>query len=83
MSTFEYTPSGVCCRQIELDIDGDIIKSVKFYGGCDGNLQGISRLIAGQSCDNVINMLSGVDCRGKGTSCPDQLAKALLSLKEK
>ncbi|MFI3317012.1 MAG: TIGR03905 family TSCPD domain-containing protein [Rikenellaceae bacterium] len=83
MSTFEYTPSGVCSRQIEIEMEGDTIKSVKFYGGCDGNLQGISRLVAGQKCEAVASMLQGIDCRGKGTSCPDQLAKALLSINEK
>ncbi|MFI3280621.1 MAG: TIGR03905 family TSCPD domain-containing protein [Rikenellaceae bacterium] len=82
MSTIEYTPCGVCCRQIEIEVDGDTLQSVTFYGGCDGNLQGISRLVAGQKIETVAKMLQGVDCRGKGTSCPDQLSKALLSIQK-
>ncbi len=81
-STHLYTPCGVCCRQMELEIEGDTLVGVAFYGGCEGNLTGISRLVAGQKIDNVIELLQGVDCHGKGTSCPDQLSKALLSLKE-
>ncbi len=67
---------------MELEVEGDILKSVKFYGGCEGNLTGISRLVAGQKIDTIIEQLSGVDCRGKGTSCPDQLTRALRSLKK-
>ncbi len=83
MSTILYTPSGVCCRQMELEVEGDTLKSVKFYGGCEGNLTGIGRLVAGQKIESIVNMLSGVDCHGKGTSCPDQLACALRSLSDK
>ncbi len=82
MSTISYTPCGVCCRQMDIEIDGDKVKSVTFYGGCDGNLQGISRLVAGQDIESVAKMLQGIDCRGKGTSCPDQLSKALQSIKK-
>ncbi len=82
MSLIQYTPCGVCCRQMEIEVEGDTLKSVKFYGGCEGNLTGVSRLVAGQKIDAVAAMLRGVDCRGKGTSCPDQLAQALLSIKE-
>lgn len=82
MSTIIYTPSGVCCRQMEIEIEGDVIKSVNFYGGCEGNLTGVSRLVAGQRVDDVARMLCGVDCRGKGTSCPDQLSRALASYKK-
>ncbi len=82
MSTFTYTPTGVCCREMEIEIEGDTLQSVRFYGGCEGNLTGISRLVAGQKIDSVIDQLCGVDCRGKGTSCPDQLTKALLAFKE-
>ncbi len=81
MATIIYNPEGVCCRQMEIEVEGDILKSVKFYGGCDGNLQGISRLVEGQSVERVISLLRGVDCRGKGTSCPDQLSRALSSIK--
>ncbi len=82
MSTIQYTPTGVCCRQIEIEVDDQIIKSVKFYGGCEGNLSGISRLVEGQRVEAIANMLCGVDCHGKGTSCPDQLARALRSLED-
>lgn len=81
MKKTNYTPSGVCCRSIEIETDNEIIKSVKFYGGCNGNLSGISKLVEGQNINNVINTLKGIDCNGKGTSCPDQLSKALEQIK--
>ncbi len=77
-----YTPSGVCCRQMILDLDGETLCGVDFIGGCEGNLTGISRLVAGKNIDSIIETLSGVDCHGKGTSCPDQLARALRAYKE-
>ncbi len=77
MNKFTYTPSGVCCRLMEVETENDTIVSVKFYGGCEGNLSGIAKLVAGQSIESVITLLKGVDCHGKGTSCPDQLARAL------
>ncbi len=83
MSKFIYTPSGVCCRQMEISIEGDTLTSVCFYGGCEGNLTGISRLVKGQNIDQIIESLEGVDCRGKGTSCPDQLTKALRAYRAK
>lgn len=82
MSTIIYNPCGVCCRQMELEVEGDTLKSVVFHGGCNGNLQGVSRLVAGQNIETLAAMLQGIDCKGKGTSCPDQLSKALLSIKE-
>ena len=72
-----YQTRGTCSRLIDIDLDGDMIKSVQFVGGCDGNTQGISRLVAGNDIRTVIDLLEGIDCGGKGTSCPDQLAKAL------
>ncbi|MFI3267683.1 MAG: TIGR03905 family TSCPD domain-containing protein [Rikenellaceae bacterium] len=77
MEKISYTPKGVCCRLIEIETDNGIINNVKFYGGCNGNLSGISRLVEGKSVDSIIATLKGVDCNGKGTSCPDQLACAL------
>lgn len=77
MKTITYVPKGVCSRRIEIDLDGDIIKKVKFTGGCSGNTQGISMLTEGMNANEVIKRLEGVDCGGRGTSCPDQLAKAL------
>lgn len=77
-----FTPCGVCSRQIEVAVEDGIVKSVRFTGGCHGNTQGISALVAGMPAATVIDRLKGIDCKGKGTSCPDQLAKALeLALK--
>ncbi|MFI3279228.1 MAG: TIGR03905 family TSCPD domain-containing protein [Rikenellaceae bacterium] len=81
MSKIIYTPCGVCCREMELEVEGDTLKSVIFHGGCDGNLQGVARLVAGQKIETLAEMLAGIDCRGKGTSCPDQLSQALRSIK--
>lgn len=80
--TYTYTPQGVCSRQITIDInDDEIINSISFLGGCHGNLQGIAALAKGRSIDDVIATLRGIDCRGRGTSCPDQLAAALEQIK--
>ena len=76
-----FKTSGVCSRQIDFEIENNIIKSVKFYGGCPGNTFGVSKLVVGRSVDEVISLLSGTPCRN-GTSCPDQLAKALMKYKE-
>lgn len=75
--TYTYKPKGVCSRLIEIETDGDIIKSVKFTGGCGGNTQGVSKLAAGMKITEAIERLSGIDCNGRGTSCPDQLSIAL------
>lgn len=76
----EYTvrPRGVCSMQIKFEIDEDrIVKNVKFLGGCNGNSKGISALAEGMNADELIARLRGIDCNGKGTSCPDQLARAV------
>lgn len=73
----EYTPKGVCSQKIIAEVEDGVIKSVKFMGGCNGNTQGISRLVVGMKPEDVIARLEKVDCRGRGTSCPDQLAQAL------
>ena len=75
--TVEYTPKGVCSRKIEIDIENGIINKVRFVGGCNGNTQGISKLVEGMKAEDVISRLEGVNCNSRGTSCPDQLAKAL------
>lgn len=72
-----YTTKGVCSRSIKLELDGDIIKSVEFNGGCNGNSKGISSLVRGMSVDDAISRMEGITCGGKSTSCPDQLAQAL------
>ncbi len=79
---FIYKTHGTCSRRILIDVDGDIIRSVKYEGGCAGNLTGISSLVAGMKVDDVIAKFSGIPCGFKSTSCPDQLAKALLAYKE-
>ena len=71
-----YKTLGTCSRQILFEVENDVVKNVKFIGGCSGNLQGISKLVENNSVDNVIALLKGIKCRN-GTSCPDQLAKAL------
>lgn len=76
-----YIPKGVCSRQINIEVEGDIIKTVQFVGGCNGNTQGISSLVRGMNIDEAISRLEGINCNGRGTSCPDQLAKALKSIK--
>ena len=75
--TYSYAPKGVCSSRIDLELDGDIIKSVQFTGGCHGNLQGISALLRGMKVEEAIGRLEGIRCGGKPTSCPDQLARAL------
>lgn len=74
-----YTPQGVCSMKINYDVEDGIVKKVQFVGGCNGNTQGISRLVEGMTVEEVIKRLEGVNCGGRGTSCPDQLAKALKS----
>ncbi len=77
-----YRTSGTCSRAIEVELDGDIVKSVRFQGGCHGNTQGIARLVAGKTVDEVHDMLSGIRCGFKETSCPDQLARAVIEARE-
>jgi len=72
-----YMTKGTCSMAIDLELDGDIIKSVRFLGGCNGNTQGIARLVEGMKVEDVIDRLKGLSCNGRGTSCPDQLARAL------
>lgn len=75
---FTYTTSGVCSRSITVDIsDDEVIQSVSYVGGCNGNLQGICKLVKGKKADDVIELLRDIKCGFKPTSCPAQLAKAL------
>ncbi|MDE6537180.1 MAG: TIGR03905 family TSCPD domain-containing protein [Muribaculaceae bacterium] len=82
---YTYQTKGTCSREIEIltrENDGrEIIEDVRFLGGCNGNLQGIGALVKGMTIEEVISRLEGIDCKGKGTSCPDQLAKALKEMK--
>ena len=80
--TYTYTPSGVCSMKIAFDVDdNDVVTIVHFTGGCNGNTQGVAALVEGMKREEVIKRLSGIDCRMRGTSCPDQLAKALKECK--
>lgn len=74
---YTYIPHGVCSRQIEIEVENETVKKLKVIGGCNGNLQGIAKLVQGMKVKEVIEKLKGIDCGGKGTSCPDQIAKAL------
>ena len=71
-----YKTKGVCSSSIDIEMDGDTIRNVKFSGGCHGNLQGISKLVEGMKADDAISRLKGIRCGFKNTSCGDQLAKA-------
>lgn len=77
---YQYKTNGTCSRQINIVIEDNILKDVQFIGGCNGNLQGIRKLVIGQNIDDIIEKLKGIVCRN-GTSCPDQLAQALLNFK--
>jgi uncharacterized protein (TIGR03905 family) len=74
---FTYATKGVCSRRIFFELDGTTVKNVRFEGGCHGNTQGLAALANGMQADELIKRLKGTDCRGRGTSCPDQLAKAI------
>ena len=78
-----YPTRGVCSQAIEICLEDDVVKRVQFYGGCNGNTQGISHLVRGMKADEVIARLEGISCNGKGTSCPDQLARALRQMLDK
>lgn len=82
MKTVSYETHGVCSRRIDIEIDGDVIVSAKFQGGCSGNTQGVAALVAGMKVDEAIARLEGIHCGPRSTSCPDQLAKALKKSKE-
>ena len=74
------TSSVVCSRQIDIELEGDVVRSVRYTGGCHGNTQGVGALAVGMKKDDVITRLAGINCKGRGTSCPDQLARALKML---
>lgn len=80
MKTIVYKTRGTCSQFIELTGEDGKIVDVKFYGGCDGNLQGIGKLVKGMRYSDVIERLNGISCNGKPTSCPDQLCRAIEQL---
>ena len=75
--TINFKTKGVCARQINVEVEDGIVKNVEFVGGCSGNTQGVARLAKGMKVTDVIKLLKDVDCGGRGTSCPAQLAQAL------
>ena len=75
--TYTYRPQGVCSQLMEVEVEDGKIRRVQVLGGCDGNLQGISRLVVGMDVEEAISRMEGIRCGGKPTSCPDQLAQAL------
>lgn len=82
METYLYHPKGVCSKQMEFQMDQETIKSLRVIGGCSGNLQGICKLLEGKQIDDVLPALSGIKCGTKPTSCPDQIAKALIAYRD-
>ena len=82
MDKYVYTPQGVCSRQITFGVEDDKIHDLSFVGGCDGNLKAVGKLVEGQDIHKIADILRGNDCVGRGTSCVDQLARALDSVIE-
>ena len=74
---YRYKTSRTCSRSIEFDVVDGLVRNVTFEGGCMGNTQGVAKLAEGRPVQDVIDLLEGIDCQGRGTSCPDQLAKGL------
>jgi len=72
-----YKTEGVCCKEIRLEVEDGIITELEFLSGCDGNLKGIAKLAKGRKVDEIVGAIEGIQCKGRSTSCPDQLAKAL------
>ncbi len=71
---------GTCSQQIDIEVENGVIREVAFEGGCHGNTQGVAALVRGMRVEEAVARLEGIDCRGRGTSCPDQLAQALKTL---
>ncbi len=72
-----FYPQGVCSRRYEITLTDGVVEDIVIEGGCNGNLQGIAKLVKGRPATEVIQLLEGVNCNGRGTSCPDQISKAL------
>ena len=72
-----YKPEGVCAKEIQFDVEDNIVQNVTFIGGCPGSATGVANLVKGMNIDEVISRLQGIPCRNRDTSCPDQLAQAL------
>ena len=78
---YRYKPNGVCSYEMIIEVEEDIVKKVTIVGGCAGNTVGVSKLVEGMKIDEAIKRLKGIPCGYKGTSCPDQLARALEEIK--
>ena len=74
---YTYDTKGTCSRKIIIDVENGVVNNIKFIGGCSGNTQGIASLVKGMKVEDVIKKFKGIDCAGRRTSCPDQLAKAM------
>ena len=79
---YTFKPHGVCSQEYIVEVENNIIKNLQIFGGCPGNTQAICKLVQGQTLDWAIERLKGIDCRGRGTSCPDQIAQFLISIKK-
>ena len=78
MKTYTFKPHGVCSQEMQVDLDDqNVIQEFRVVAGCHGNLQGIAALVKGMPAEEAIRRLKGINCKGKGTSCPDQLARGL------
>jgi uncharacterized protein (TIGR03905 family) len=75
--TIDFVPVGVCSKHYHIELADGRIKDIVVEGGCNGNLQGLVALLRGMTVEEAVGRLRGIDCKGKGTSCPDQIAKAL------
>ena len=82
MERIEYRTQGTCSRQVNVEVDGGVITSCDFVGGCSGNTQGVAALVVGMKIEDAIKKLKGIKCGFKPTSCPDQLARALEKLSQ-
>ena len=82
MERITYSTRGVCSRQIDIEIENGVVRSVRFHGGCAGNTQGVAALVAGMTVEEAVKRLGGIRCGFKPTSCPDQLACALKQYQE-
>lgn len=81
MKHYSYRTQGVCSQKIDFDLDGDVVRNIRFFGGCDGNLKAVSILVDGMTVDEIENKLLGNRCGFKNTSCADQLARAVRKAK--
>lgn len=79
---YKYEPQGVCPMEISVELDGDIVKNVEFFGGCNGNLKAISRVVQGMEIEKAEELFSGITCGRKSTSCTDQMIKAIMQARE-